>query len=219
MECLLWSGGLDSTLLLVLMIEQGKVFDIVQFRENWTLAQKKKVDALIREHNLKVFDYAPRGFNLVGQGKDISLIFEYAFGTGAIPVVRDVIEGTTCITDIAPKRMDSSPFQWTRAYIGSRKDDTHPMIGQPVKSERFEVGGVEFIAPLYNWTREQVVNALKARGFDTETTEQTDTGNLSCCTLCLNGTGKVKCPKDGEIDSIVWDREENLRVMRDYYGF
>jgi len=91
---LFFSGGLDSTLLLALLMEQKQVFDIVQYRDNWLPKQKAKVDGYIKDWNLRVFSYPPITTNLIGDENGIGVVDEYAIGNGAIPVVRDIIDGT-----------------------------------------------------------------------------------------------------------------------------
>lgn len=113
------------------------------------------------------------------------------------------------------------PLDVDLGIVGTRKDDYHPFMGQPVKTQEFEVGGMQFICPLWDYTREDVKRELEARGIDaSEVEDEADSGNLAMCTTCLNGTGKVWCPKDEkEIDSIVWDRQANLKAFREAYGF
>jgi len=215
------SGGLDSLLLLVLLIEQGKVFEIIQFRTNWSKKQRERADYWIKKCNLRVYSYPPAQVNLVGDGQDIGVIFEYAVGNGVIPVVRDVIDGTDCIADLDGQRMHTMPLDVDLGIVGTRKDDYHPFMGQPIDTPEFEVGGMQFICPLWDYTREDVKRELEARGIDaSEVEDEADSGNLAMCTTCLNGTGKVWCPKDGkEIDSIVWDRQANLKAFQQAYGF
>lgn len=219
-DALFWSGGNDSTLLLALMIEENLVFDIVQFRNNWTKKQSARVDALIKKYKLKVFSYSPLAVNLIGKDKDISVVFEYALGGSAIPVVRDVIDGDLCVADLTRERTLDMPFDWDRVFIGTRKDDTHPFLGQPVKEPEFKVGTVTVIAPLWNWTREKVVEALRARGFDTEVSEEEGTGEIFMCSNCLDITKKeTYCPKEKEIiPTVKWSPEGNLEAMRQVYG-
>ncbi len=200
------------------MTEQGIEFDILQMRDHWTLEQKKRIDAL--DWNLKMFSYPPMRTSLVGQGKDASVVFEYAVGTGTIPLIADLIDGEQCIADITQANINFAPMDWDTHIIGSRADDSHPYLGKAVNKKEFEVGGVKFIAPLFEMTRDEVKAELDKRGIDTtEVPEHLDTGNLVGCTNCINGTGKVWCKKEGEyIDAMVWDREQRLQDLREYYG-
>jgi len=215
------SGGLDSLLLLVLLIEQKQVFEIIQFRTNWSKKQRERADCWIKKCNLRVYSYPPMSIHLLGDDTQLSAVFEYAVGNGAIPVIRDIINGTDCIADLDGQRMHTMPLDVDLGIVGTRKDDYHSFMGQPVKTQEFEVGGMQFICPLWNYSRDDVKRELEARGIDaSEVEDEVDSGNLAMCTTCLNGTGKVWCPKDEkEIDSIVWDRQANLKAFQQAYGF
>jgi len=215
------SGGLDSLLLLVLLIEQNQVFEIIQFRTLWSKKQRERADYWIKRCNLRVYSYPPAQVNLVGDGQDIGVIFEYAVGNGVIPLVRDVIQGDACIADLDGQRMHTMPLDVDLGIVGTRKDDYHPFMGQPVKTKTFYAGEMQFICPLWNYTREDVKRELESRGIDTsDVDEDAESGNIAMCNICIKGTGKVWCPKDEkEIDSIVWDRQANLKAFREAYGF
>jgi len=216
-----WSSGFDSTLLLAMLREQPVDFDIVQIRHLWTRDQLKKSDKLIADWNLKVFSYPPSTISFIGQGNEISTIFEFAVGNATMPMLRDVVHGERCIAEIGEQRLHRPPIEWDLQIVGSRKDDSHYAFnGQVVPDKRWRVGNTEFYAPLFDWTREQVVEGLKSRGLETdEVSNELDTGNVSLCTNCLNGTGKVFCPKENTlIDAVIWDRELNLTNFRNAYG-
>jgi hypothetical protein len=210
---LYWSSGLESTLLLAILREQPVGFDILQFREMWTKEQKVRADALITEWNLKVFSYAPRNIYFVGQGKELSTVFDYG-----IPVLRDVLPGDRCIAELDKIKLAyGSPMTWGTHIIGSRKDDYHWALDQVIPSERFEINGMKFWAPLYDWTREQVVEKSIEYGLDiTPVAENEDTGNISLCSLCLDTTKEtVFCPLESKrIPTIEWNPTLNLRLLR-----
>lgn len=206
-DALLWSSGLESTLLLALL--KDKV-DIIQFRELWTREQRKKADDLIIKMNLKVFILPPR--QVFFASKD-SLIFDYG-----IPLIRDVLSGRECIATLSTiKTAQNAPMTWETYIIGSRKDDFHPLLNQVVPSERFELNGMKFHAPLFNWTREMVKQGLRDCGLDdTDATETEDTGNISLCTKCLDTSKKrVWCPQDKKmIPTVKWNPKVNQRTLR-----
>lgn len=218
---LYWSGGLDSTLLLAMLIEEQKRFDIVQFRNHWTRTQRKRVDAVIKQHNLKVFGYAPAAVNLIGDGDQISVVREYAVDGGVIPLISDVIDGTKCIDDLS-ERSYSMPLPWQTIITGSKKEDTHYARETVVCAERWTVGKTRFWAPLYSYSRQQVRDELDRRGWPSqEVSEKEDTGNLSACTKCIcpSDTGLVFCPKvNKEIPVRNWDPNHNLDIFRQSYA-
>ncbi len=208
---LLWSGGLESSLLLHYL--KSQVIDILQFRGLWTKEQRKLSDEVIKKHDLKVFDYAPQNISFVGENDEITAIFEYAFGGQTIPVLRDIEQGTSCIADLTKHRMTYMPIQWDLAIVGSRKDDTH-YVGKPVTRQEWTVGSVRFIAPLFDWTREMVEKEAQRYGIT-----GTDS-DLHVCHNCLD-TKKDTCwcPKsNGMIPTVQWNPEGNLDRFRMAYS-
>lgn len=217
---LLWSAGNDSTLLLSMMIEAKISFDIVQFgREFWTKKQKRRADELIRKWNLKVFSYPPKSTSFIGENGNISVVREYAFMGVMLPMISDVIEGDRCIADLDSYKAVAPPYQWDCVVIGSRQDDRHYAFkDQVVPAETWKSGETTFVAPLYKWTREEVVAELERRGLNFTATDQTDSGNLALCTKCLNGV-EVLCPKENSIiEPVQWSAEFNLQQFRNAYS-
>ena len=218
----LWfSGGLDSTLLLSLLREYSPVeFSIITFRQFWTKEQAKRVDDLIRDWNLKVYSYPASRVSFIGQDDEISAVFEIAVGDGVAPIVTDLIEGDRCIASLVETQMHTAPFQFDINIVGSRKDDVHYSLKQVVPAERWQQNGTEFYAPLFDWSRQDVKQELRARGLDdSEASDAENSGNLSVCHNCVKGLGKVYCPKaDAEIDSVIWDRSVNLSNFQQLYG-
>lgn len=216
---LMWSSGLESTLLLAMLIERKTQFDIVQQgRDEWTSAQKRRADELIKKWNLKVFSYPPANISLIGQGDEITTVWEYAVIGGRIPLLRDVIEGTECMADLTTHRMYEMPVEWDMVIVGSRfKDEHYALPNSPIPSERWIQGETAFYAPLADWTREEVVAKSLEYGLNVE--KEADEGDIALCHNCIKGTGQVFCPKDNKyIDSIVWDRQTNLDAFRQAYG-
>lgn len=210
---LLWSGGKDSTLILAMMREQNIPCDIVQIRSFWTKEQLKYSDDLIKKWNLKVFSFPPSHVSFIGEDENISAVFEIAIGSQPIPLIRDVVEGTRCIAELEGQRMIAPPMKWDIWVIGSRDDDTHYTLNKIAPPAKW--GDTELYAPLREWTREQVVEALQARGLDNQTE---DTGDIHLCHNCLKGEGQVWCPAQNQfIDSVRWNRTENLANFRKAY--
>ncbi len=215
-----WSGGLDSTLLLAMLIEEHATFDVIQMRDHWTKGQKKRVDALIKQWDLKLFSYAPMFTNVIGQDDDLALVHEYAVNGGAVPMLMDVVEGEQCLLNaLKGLRRDVPPLDWDLMLIGSRKDDTHWAFGNVIPSEKWTVGSMQIWAPFYDKDREWVKQELRVRGLDdSEVSEQENTGNVSFCTNCLHDT-EAFCPLENKfIPAIQWDRSKNLAAFQTAYG-
>lgn len=84
-----------------------------------------------------------------------------------------------------------------------------------MKGEKaWTVGEKDFIAPLADWTREEVLEGLKSYGAEPV---KKDTGNIYACHNCLKTSGKAFCPKTGgEIGGVAWDGAENTKKVREH---
>lgn len=220
---LLWSGGLDSTLLLAMLRESSPVdFSILTFRQHWSRIQAQRADKLIRDWDLKTFSYPASRMSLIGKDDEISAVFEVGLGDGVFPVVTDLIDGDRCIEDIVDRTMERAPFQFDIHIVGSRAADRHFSLNDtpPIPAERWMQNGTEIWAPLYAMDRETVKRELRARGLDdTEVSDTENTGSLHCCHTCIKGTEEVFCPKRNKmIDSVAWDRQTNLAQFQLAYG-
>jgi len=219
----LWySGGLDSTLLLAILRDSERYFDIYQQgRECWTKEQKQKSDALIKQWNLKVYSHPPQAVSFIGEGEHISVVTEYGVGGVTYPLVADVIKGTQCIADLATFQLEQEIIAHDLHIVGSRKDDTHWSINKPpIPGEWWNMGTATFYAPLYDWTRDEVKAALRERGLDdSEATDEQDTGSLQFCRNCLRETGKAWCPAENKyIDGMGQHLAANLHSFREFYS-
>lgn len=193
-------------------MKDNVVCDIVQFREHWTKAQKKRADDLIIKWGLKVFSYPAVNVSLVGQGEDITAVFEQAIGGNIVPLLRDLIDGDGCLADLAERpKIPFAPKDWDTVYVGSRKSDKH--FGKNViPAKEWQIGTTKFIAPLYDYTDEDVKRELGDLWQD-----GADTGDLHICHNCLKGE-QAWCPKEQQfIPSIQWDREANLAAFQTAY--
>lgn len=206
----MWSGGMDSTLLLSMLREQPIEFDIVTHRGWWSRSQREWIDALIKKWNLRVFDFPPSAASLIGDGQDVSIVQEFAFG---LPLVADIIEGDRCLSELEGKRLTYAPMTWETVIVGSRSEDEH-YAGRPVTKEKWKVGNTTYWAPLFNWTREMVIEESKKRGLDTTGFSS----DLSFCTKCLHHK-EVFCPLEGKvIPPVQWDGKANLNRFQAAYG-
>lgn len=216
------SGGLDSLLLLVLLIEQKQVFEIIQYRDHWTKKQRERADYWIRKCSLRVYSYPAMSACLVGDEDNISAGYRIAIGDTSVRLVRDFVindMNTKCIAELQPTMpMPICPLDVDCVIVGTRKDDRHYVFGDEplVHGESWTEGETLFLAPLWDWTRQDVKDALSSRGIDcTEASEEEDTGNLvGFCTRCVEGKGDVFCPdKQDYIPSVEWNREVSRRAF------
>lgn len=208
-----WSSGIDSTLLLAMLMEADVKVDILHLRDK--LTPTKRANAMIKKWGLKTFSYPPASVSLI-QDKEIAVVSEYAIGGGFIPLIRDVVDGTACIAELNGHRLATAPFEWDTCLVGSRRDDTHWALGELVPAKEWYVGNTRFYAPLYEWSKEEVIARSQEYGLDIDRDE--DEGDVALCTKCLQGV-EVYCPLEKKvIPPVQWDGRENLRLFQQSYG-
>ena len=223
-NCALWlSGGKDSQLLLQILLAEKLKFSVVRFDDGWSREQKEIVNELIKKHSLQVFSYLPQAATLFGNSAgDLTFACAYAVSPNAsFTVLRDIVPGERCSLDIKIKTSEkaSPPVYFKTHILGSKKGEKHYAFdGRDVVPEKaWLVGQAKFVCPLYEWTDAEVLEALQTFGIDyVEPPEELNTGNVSCCTLCLQGKERVFCPKEEkEIYSIPWSPTKKLKDWQD----
>ena len=214
---LFWSSGNDSTLILATLREMNANFSILQRRDLWTKEQKKQADKFIKDWDLTVYSYPPTNLSFVGDGEQISLVSEHVVNGFKIPSVMDVVHGTKCIADLPKTRMEYSPFQFTDYIVGTKKADRHYAFGeQPMApEENWQIGDVNFWAPLYDATDSDVLAMLDELNIEPK---QIDEGDAYLCTKCLHGE-ETFCPAEQKmIPPIAWNPQVNLENFRMAYS-
>lgn len=209
-------------LLLELMLKTGKPFGIFMFDHGWTREQKKVVDAIVVHHNLQTYSYPAVENLLVTESGEVSLVSAYAidcFGNTAA-IIRDIVdEPERCVFDaVLPKpQMLVAPTEFDTHIWGTRSDDRHWIFGElPLsRGNSWQVGEKVFLAPLWDWTREEVSQQLEEFG-EIDGYESEKVSDLHYCTNCLTEE-RPFCPKaDKEIEPHKWDSERNLQIIREW---
>lgn len=206
-------------LILHVMLELNHPFGILRFDDGWNTAQKQAVNTVIVDRNIQVFAYPARQHLLVGKGDDMSLASQYAVDSAgnSVLVIRDLVDNPDqCAFDLMLEtaKQRTAPIEWNTHIWGTRGDDLHWILEDaPVMPDReWMVGEKRFVMPLADWTREDVMGALKDYGVEDL---NANTGDIFCCHNCLKATGKVFCPKKGEdIDALNWDKQGNLALIQ-----
>lgn len=209
LPCLFLSGGSDSLLLLNVLLDLKAVFAVLTFDETFSPAQKKVIDELVYEHDLRVFGYKPQAAYFIGDAGNLAFIEEYGMLDGStIPFIRDCIGGEKCSFDVMVETRANVPVGYDLNILGTRKTDWHWSFGRMMQQPEHK----NFIAPLWEWTRADVRAGLKSYGV---AKPLVDTGNYEFCTRCLEGNGRVFCPKQQkEIDSVDWDARAMLGAFQ-----
>ena len=223
--CLWFSGGSDSLLLLHVLLEAKRPFGILRFEDGWNKEQRAAVDAVIIANNLQVFSYPARSHVLCDEG-EMAMVSQYAidgFGNTAM-LGRDLVDDPKrCAFDIKIEtaKQPTAPVEFDLHIWGTRGDDKHWIFGEePILhgESGWKVGDKDFIAPLAEFSRQEVIHGLREYGVVyKKPSENEDTGNVAACTRCLRSseTGKVLCPKSGEvIPTVEWDGAANTLAVR-----
>jgi hypothetical protein len=209
-----WSGGLDSTLLLFLCLEVKKDIPVIQFRNQWTPAQKKFSDSLIRSLNLKVLTLTPfRSFYIPKNEREVFRVDDYKIDGELFPVIREtVFDAAHCA--LSERLATTLDFEGEFDLILSGQlDSDKPLFeGFSLPPSRGRV-----CAPLHELDKIQVALItdylnLPVNQFNRTGDEAYDTGTLQACTNCFSGAEKeVFCPKRGAaIPVLQWERKNTL---------
>lgn len=207
--CLFFSGGSDSLLLLNVLLEMDAGFSLLTMDASFSPAQKRVIDQVAIERNVKVLTYQPARFYFVGDGKKLAFVEEYEMLDGTpIPFIRDCVPGGGCSFDLMIETRAKVPAGFEVNIFGTRKTDRHWAFGKIWPEARVQLGYGEIFAPLWEWTRADVSEGLKSYGLRKP---KLDTGNYEYCTECLAKQGRVFCPKQQkEIDAVDWDARAML---------
>jgi hypothetical protein len=216
--CLFLSGGSDSLLLLQVLLEMKADFAVMSFDTTFSERQKQVLDDLVYRENIRILSYQPKAAYFIGDGKGkLAFVEEYGMLSGeSLPVLRDCVGGKKCSYDVMIETREQAPIGFQVNIFGTRKTDRHWSWGNMFAKPEIALGYGKIIAPLWNWTRRDVAEALKSYGLKKP---KTDTGNYEFCTACLEGKGPVFCPKEQkEIESVDWDAKVMLDAFQSKFG-
>lgn len=207
------------------MLETEKPFGILMFGDGWSRDQRKQADAVIMKHDLQVFSYPPVANVLVANNGDMGLASQYAIdaaGNTAM-LIRDLVdEPSRCAFDVKLDLAKSkqAPIDYDVHIMGLKAADRHWLKGDKglITEESRMIGDKKFVFPLAGWSHKQVRTTLK-KHYGVDLSGDIDTGDLHACHKCLGKGETVLCPKTGQIiPTVRWDREGNLRQVREYLG-
>lgn len=201
---LCWSGGKDSTLLLLSFIK-GLEYNVpvLVFSHFWTKRQKEFIGDLIEKYGITAFFFRPERLDFVSP----YVVAYYRIGTKLMPILFDHIQNHRCGLDIGRRAMQGvvPMYIWDTTITGSKKQDTHPLVKNLDFSE-FE-SDTDLVTPLWEWSDDEVISLTKKLGYDYNelaySDDSYDTGNFIACMNC-QCKGQVFCPKlNSMIDGVL----------------
>ena len=218
---LLLSGGIDSILTLFLV---RKLFDVpvIAAMQDFNKSQRRAIEKLVYEWDLTCYTAPPVNRYFVPNERSVSLIDEYIFGGAVMPVIRDFeYADTACALELNGARSSGIWLGWQTVLTGLLKTDAHPATGFLAKTALFKSGEVNFISPLFDWTKAEI----QAAAADLDLLKYVavpDTGDVQACVKCLEvgEGGKVFCHRENKkIARRIWQRAEMLKEFQNKYGF
>lgn len=193
------SFGSDSALLLHFAREIRRDLPVYYFGEDLPELARQ----LVTHDDLTVFSYAPADRYLVPRNDSVALIEEYAINGQRVPMISKVVKGIrgTCAAENS-QRTPEFYLPHDVVLWGYRSSDHDELIGATFERE-IQMGHTKFIAPLYDLTTDQVLNALDVLGLDYV---QDDAAEF--CDECLNA-----------VIGDNWDRNAALAGFRSRFNF
>ena len=155
---LLCSWGKDSSLLLYYARRVKPDIAVYFFGDTLpTLAAEMVVN-----ESLAVWSFAPR-WSYVKQN---TLVDEYSFNDFPVHMLSEI--ATTADCRHGHLELSAAEFSFPHDVIlwGYRRTDSHPLLPGVKFDREIHLGHTRFVAPLYDLTTDQVLNALDALGLE-----------------------------------------------------
>lgn len=189
------SFGKDSLLVLRLALEAGFSGPIYHLgTELSAFAQQEILD-----RDLTVFAWPPADRYLVPDGEGLAQVDEFVVGSVRLPTISPVTRGEKCDHGEYPRFTRPFNFPHDMALTGYKKADRNSVIGT-VFAREVNIGPTRLVNLLYDWTDEQVIDAL---GFTPP-----EENAVEYCNECL-----------AIIHSSGWDRDAALASFRRRFNF
>lgn len=194
---LLFSAGKDSILLLDVLCSLDLEVSLISFPHLWTPRQVRQ--AIDETGGKMLFHYAPVDIRF----KSPYAISSYGIGGRLIMIYSKRLATNRCGLEVGKRAIAERHVQpmyfWDLTIVGTKELDEQ--LGQPFTFQELSGEGHRFVAPLWDWTDEEVLEELKARGRDgfDSTDPERDTGTFMACTACMETShdSEVHCPKEG----------------------
>jgi hypothetical protein len=216
----MWSAGKDSMVLLHLIRETlQRQIPVIYYKHPWFASKQNFANEIIESWGLTVHDYPPMTAGIKAKQGMLELVARYEFGEGSamdlpintLPPVsrRNFICG---LNDwVLRPKAGAITFPWDTVYIGHKSSDVDPFDGPvPLKSYSTELGGVQLVFPLRDWSDADVWDYLEENRVPYDRRRYQDRRELPdkwlnpdyihACTRCLDPAetaAEVFCPKAG----------------------
>lgn len=153
----LCSFGMDSLVLLRAVLDTRPDTTIIHFYDHLT----PFVNKIICDWDLSVASYAPACRYRV----EDTVVSEYAIGDARLPLLQDIsVDGRPSGTVTTPR----FNYDFDLTLFGYRKTDTHPLV-ETVFPQSFQLGPTTMYAPLYEYSDDDVHEAINELGISYET--------------------------------------------------
>lgn len=238
-----WSGGKDSNTVLWLVRQLNKEIPVWFFRENFQDHKFAFNQQLAEAWQLDVHECRiPHDVQLIGRADFLELLNVVVVDADAGAVIylptgtNDAEEPQAdwaCGCEVLTKETTEQPvWEWDCVLAGSRSDDVDPIqAALPLPDYTAQLGRVQFVYPLRDWTAADVWEAARTFGipqnaqrYDLETgAEMPDRAAnpdyMDVCVRCLQQgpTSEVLCPKAGRSVPRIgnqMDYEQNAQAWR-----
>lgn len=195
---LLCSFGKDSLLLLRLLRDEGFNGAIYYLGEELSELAK----AVIVRDGLTVYSWPPINRYVVPEGEEFMQVDEFLLGNVALPVLTPIKEGDDCAHGRFQRYAKPFHFPHDVTFTGYKQGETFEAVGMDFPME-FDIHITRFISPLFEFSDEQVFEALDHLGI----TYERDNA-VEFCNECMNA-----------IINDQWDRQATLTAFRSRFSF
>lgn len=140
---------------------------------------------MVREWDLTVFRWWPADVYVLEEPGVRTMVHEYAVNGERLPVLIDLADVNygPCAAGRFRLRTPNMFLPFDTLLVGWKDSDTHWVKGDaPLAEDGFELGGVEFIAPLRHMTDDAVRAAIVDHQIPFEPTPD----ELTLCTHCVS---------------------------------
>lgn len=204
----MFSGGKDSLLALLLVMEQMKP-DVLWYRTG-SQEQRWAVEQWTMKKGLTVYSHQPHMTYYLPMGEHLALVREYALNDATFPVVVETKHGERCGLELNEEPCETFLYPWDVTFTGWKDSDTHELANGkvPYAEDGIVIGGSRFYAPIRHMDDDAVRGWLRILAPEFEDFDD----SLPVCTNCFSSKdAEVFCPMEQkEIPTIPWQAEEGL---------